>query len=370
MGGFNATSLSADLDSLEYNGVVQSGNIFDVLPTLEGSIYEKKIVIRNGKIDVTAFKGKELLWAKEHLEDAITEKLEDGQTIKKREDLGQGTNIVEEAIVNHIPYVPDDFNHIENTTIETGYVIVDKFGNEYVWVPVEDTRIFDGKINQKYDAYKDFVTDFNAMKNSIKIYGGFYIGRYEASNVNGKVATVKNNFAWNNIKWGESLKNPGNNGAYGLAKNVATTYNYSGFKSTLVYNSMWDATITFMNKSNDKNSLEYGNYNGSSFNVDNTDARGSKDDGKTFGYVANKSVNTRMLLTTGAVDRNCVKNIYDMAGNLSEWVIAPFNLNTNTVLVRGGEYSDLSNSVSIRYAVERNVSDSRVATGFRVALYI
>ena len=63
--------------TLEYNGVKQSGNIYDILPTLKSSKYKKKIKIKNGKLDVTAFKGKELVWAKEQLENAITEETDE-----------------------------------------------------------------------------------------------------------------------------------------------------------------------------------------------------------------------------------------------------------------------------------------------------
>lgn len=369
-GGFNATSLSADTEHLEYNGVVQPGNIFDIIPTLNGSIYEDKIKVRNGKIDVTAFKGKELVWAKEQLEDAITEELSEEEEKKKRADLGEGTNIVEEAIINNVPYVPDDFNHLAGTTVANGYVIYDSYGNEYVWVPVDDINKFAVKVPETYTSYEDIVTEFNSIRNSIGIYGGFYIGRYEASSQNGRVYSKKNMQPIINIAWGNSLKNPGDKGAYGLAKNVAKTYGYSQFKSTLLYNSMWDATITYMEKTNDRNSLNYGNYTSSSFNIDNTDARGSRNNGQTYEYVYSKSANTRMLLTTGATDRNSVKNIYDMAGNVSEWVVSPYNTATGTVSVRGGDYNELSNSISIRYAVEKNITTSSPNVGFRVALYL
>lgn len=369
-GSFNATSLSADIDSLEYDGVTHSGNIFDILPTLEDSKYEKKIKIRNGRIDVTAFKGKELVWAKEELEDAITEILSEEEKIKKREDLGEGTNIVEEAIINKIPYVPNEFNHLAGTTIENGYVIYDKNGNEYVWVPVKDTSIFDGKVPNSYKGYADIVNEFNSIRNSVKIYGGFYIGRYEASMVSGRVCTKRNLIPITNIKWGNSLSAPGVNGAYDLAKNVSKTYGYSQFKSTLPYNSMWNLTVEFMEKTNDKSSLNYGNYSSASFDIDNIEARGSRDSGKTFGYVASKSANTRILLTTGATDRNSVKNIYDMAGNVSEWVVSPYNPSIGTVVVRGGDYSELSNAVSIRYAVEKKITIQDSNIGFRVALYL
>lgn len=369
-GSFNANSLSADLDSLEYNGVVREGNIFDILPTLKGSKYQEKITIHGGKFDVTAFKGKELAWAKEHLDNAITEELTEKEQIEKRQDLGEGTNIVEEAIVNKIPYVPDEFNHLAGTTVDNGYVIYDKYGNEYVWVPVEDTTIFEGKVPPSYKGYTDIVNEFNSIRSSIAVYGGFYIGRYEASMVNGKVSSVRNAEPLTNIKWGDSLSAPGANGAYSLAKGVSKSYGYNEFKSTLLYNSMWAVTVSYLEKDEDTNSLAYGNYKSSSFNVENDDAKGSKNNGRTYESIYSKSANTSVVLTTGATDRNCIKNIYDMAGNVSEWVVSPYDPDIHTVVVRGGDCSELSNAVSIRYAVEKDVASSAYNVGFRVALYL
>ena len=35
------------------------------------------------------------------------------------------------------PYIPEGFEHVEGTEVDTGFVIEDKDGNQYVWVPVE-----------------------------------------------------------------------------------------------------------------------------------------------------------------------------------------------------------------------------------------
>ena len=36
------------------------------------------------------------------------------------------------------PYIPEGFTHVEGTEVDTGFVIQDAGGNEYVWVPVEN----------------------------------------------------------------------------------------------------------------------------------------------------------------------------------------------------------------------------------------
>lgn len=360
-GGFSSSSLNADINTLEYNGVVQSGNIFDILPTLRGSKYQKKVKVRNGRIDVTAFSGKELVWAKEQLEDAITE--EEEEVVNKRTDLGEGTSVIEEAILNKIPYVPYDFEHLKGTTIDDGYVIYDKYGNEYVWVPVSNYSYFENENQSNYS-----LNEFNAMRNSVLIHGGFYIGRYEASIVNNRVSSQRNMKPITNVGWGVSFSAPGAEGAYGLARTVSSSCKYAEFESTLVYNCMWDATVAFMGKTNDRNSLQYGNYNGAAFDIDNLDAKASRDNGKTYNTVSSKTVNSKMLFTTGAVNRNSVKNIYDMAGNLAEWVISPYN--KSKAYVRGSNYNEFSNSVSIRTTVEKELTTKSSEIGFRVALYL
>lgn len=368
-GNFSEYTLSANINGIYFNGEEQSGNIFSILPSLEASKFSDKIVVTNGKIDVSMLKKKYIEWAKEELGDnVITEEVVE-EVKEKRTDIGEGTNIIEQAMEYKIPYVPDNFNYIEGTTIENGYVIVDKFGNEYVWVPVKNVTTLNEKIFSNSENYKNLIEEFNTIKKSIALHGGFYIGRYEASNINGKVSSQKDMVPWINIKWGDSIEKPGENGAYGLAKNVAFSNGYSEFASTLLYDLLWDATLEFMGVSNDKDSLKYGNYNASGFDIENPKAKGSKDR-KEFESVTSKTINSRMLLTTGATTRNCKKNIYDIAGNVSEWVVSLNSLDGSSSISRGSDYYELSNSVSAGHAVEKNVLEQNSTIGFRVALYI
>lgn len=370
-GTFDEKSLKADLNTLEYNGSLQRGNIYTVIPSLSGSKYKKKIKIVSGKIDISEFKGKYLEWAKEELGNLAYNPEEEESEKNKVEietrELGEGTSLINRALNEKIPYVPDDFDYIEGTTIDEGYTIIDKFENEYVWIPVEDMTPFELESNTKMTGI--LVNNFNGIKESITKYGGFYIGKYEASLIDGKVSSKKNVIPLVNIKWGELTSKFGN-GAYSYARNVATINSYKKLKSTLLYDSMWTSTLNFMGISNDNNSVKYGNYNGANFNIDNKEARGSKDEGETFEYIASKSTNSRVLFTTGASDRNCIKNIYDIAGNVSEWTISLLNNNEETAITRGGDYYDLSNLLSAKYASEKSVLEESSTIGFRVALYI
>lgn len=116
-GNFSEHTLSANENTISFNGQEQTGNIFDILPTLEGSKFDDKIVITNGKIDVSNLKKKYIEWSIEELgNDVITEKIVE-KPKEKRTDIGEGTNIIEDAMENKIPYVPDDFKYIKGTTI-------------------------------------------------------------------------------------------------------------------------------------------------------------------------------------------------------------------------------------------------------------
>lgn len=368
-GTFDELTLNANLDTLEYNGTVQNGNIYTIIPSLKGSKYRKKIKVVAGKLDVNSFTGKYLKWAKEKIGDLVHNPEEDKSNEEQVEKrlLGEGTSLTDKASNEKVPYVPDEFNYVDGTTVEGGYTIIDNNNNEYVWVPVKDMSPFEVESNTKLTA--NIVTDFSKIKDSISKYGGFYIGKYEASLVDGKVSSIKNSVPITNIKWGDSITQVGS-GAYSYAKSVSLTNNYKKFKSTLLYDSMWTATLDFMGILNDKSGLEYGNYNGANFSIENKEAKGSKDGGESFDFLSSKATNERILLTTGATKRNCVKNIYDIAGNVSEWTISLLNNNDSTAIVRGGDYNDLSNLISAKYFLEKSTLEESSTIGFRVALYL
>ena len=137
--------------------------------------------------------------------------------------------------------------------------------------------------------------DYKNMIDSVRKYGGFYVGRYElGGSVSSPVVqddqTVLTETDWYNL--------------YKACK---------GFEDSSVYSRMmwgctWDAICLFINQHGDKvsltNSSSYGNHANSSGNaavvVDNTNKYGSKQ-------------------VTGYSDYWKANNIYDIAGNCYEW---------------------------------------------------
>ena len=149
--------------------------------------------------------------------------------------------------------------------------------------------------------FKAYMQDeYNAIIGSIKIKGGFYIGRYESSlsdSTNTTSATTGNIQSKRNVM-PTGADNSGTNRWYGLyAKQheYATVMNSSyqtNIKSAMIYGSMYDAVM-----------------NWALYGEDKTDA--SK--------VTNPSEPRNSKQATGTLETDKIKNIYDLGNNLREW---------------------------------------------------
>ena len=145
--------------------------------------------------------------------------------------------------------------------------------------------------------------------------GGFYIGRYEASYYDGKVASKKstrtdkeyeedapeNGMLWNYVSQEDALRE---------TKNM-----YTGI-STLLTGAAWDRTLGWLEETGVVTSFEivgdsssWGNYSDDEFS------------------------NTTSLINTGEYGETKRNNIYDLAGNLEEWTTEANN--TTLRVVRG-----------------------------------
>ena len=182
-------------------------------------------------------------------------------------------------------------------------------------------------------------TEFNNMIASVEKYGGFYIGRYETGNLSQeKLCVVKNNSDINNQTWYTMYKK---------AKGIAVNGNVT---SSMIWGSQWDAVMKWMYNSGNEEKKKYtydstgkGNYNGT---------------------------NGNKPIATGSIETYAVNNIYDMAGNVSDWTIEVYH--TNARINRGSEYrfdTGTSHPTSGRNEGWYSTS-SNDYIGFRVALYM
>lgn len=282
--------------------------------------------------------------------------------------------------------IPEGYIVSENSDeniVNKGLVVSDSRGNEYVWISctvdsssnklqykrtewgvekdgTDNSRAIkdeltlkdidvtysktdtDNGINEEIS--KEIVAQINAEKESIKKYGGYYIGRYEVGKDN-KTAVIKaEQEPYVNIKWSK---------AYELAKGIgggegATTYLCSSYS--------WDTAINFIQNTTGKNyATSIIGFNG---NWKSQEVKDSS--GKVI-----KPVNTAQRLNTGLTTALC--NIYDMGGNVGEFTTELNPGTSETVVLRGGYYSD-GNPAGYRWDTHSGNASSDC--GFRATLFL
>ena len=234
---------------------------------------------------------------------------------------GTDTKVPAEATAETAPYFPDNTFTKKEGTIDTGLVIQDASGNEYVWVVVPRTTAVYATTGLGKTTFTD--TDYTRIETDLKNYtstysvtsysdtwaadtdnvgwltsdeytelknkmlksvyenGGFYVGRYEAgigtnrtsieAQVNGKypvptTAPVSKADAY-----------PYTYVTRTQAQNLASKVNAGTKTSSLMFGLQWDLVIAFMhNKGNiadstlTSNSTTIGNYRDSVFQLSQT----------------------------------------------------------------------------------------------------
>ena len=143
-----------------------------------------------------------------------------------------------------------------------------------------------------------FVAEYKEMIESIRKYGGFYIGRYELSE-----AGVQNNQpTLTNTNW------------YNLYAKCKSLNASDKVETRMIWGCQWDVTMNWLISSGAKTSDEvnkdsstWGNY--SNYNTANNYTEG------TAGYEKNAG----SPQNTGSSENWKANNIYDLAGNVWEW---------------------------------------------------
>ena len=224
----------------------------------------------------------------------------------------------------------------------------------------------------------------NKMLKSVYENGGFWIGRYEAgaettvsSDDNGArgMKVQKDLYPYNYVR--EST-------AQELSSNLAVDPERT---SSLLFGVQWDLILKYIETSNvttndgtdeliteyliKSDSTKWGNYINAEFVITSDNAKVSSS-GSNYtdfkkGWIKKKG--TYSFLTTGASDKNCILNIYDLAGNYWEWTLEKSNNPDNPCVYRGGNcYGNGSSTpVSVRYFFDTLVSYNVI--GFRSSLY-
>lgn len=318
------------------------------------------------------------------------------------------------------PYLPDGYTRVPGTSLKTGLVIENTNGNQFVWVEVpkstevyktagiEITEFFEDDSNGAYtkieadlrEYVKEFNTradgfsDVNAIYNTIGLtesnytalkykmlksiysHGGFYIGRYETGLESGGRTESSSIDATPVIK---ANAYPYNFVTCSQANTLASRLKQTGYTTSLMFGIQWDLVMKYLQTNGisqeqdwlKTDSSEWGNYKNNTYTLTNSGAK--------YNHTANtwattipyeKLENSQVLMGSGANSGFCAQNIYDLAGNLSEWTynIAYDDTLSNYAGGNGGNYTLEGSEASASYYGAYNVRAGAKHVGFRVAL--
>ena len=366
-------------DNLKNQGILTNSNEFPLEVTVNG---EKKKIDANGNIIGSI------------------------QSLKTKGTVFNDTTTLEDTYGNQVT-IPKGFKIASDSATEvTGGIVIEDatytntIGSQFVWIPVGTgenaikkanketveielgrynfTKNSDGTIttSEYSGSYTEDTTashdssrgnaiakDIEKFKTSANSNHGYYIGRYEAGVVdyNSSVSTSNSN---NETNWtgytGDNIKlvckkeqQVWNYVTQNKASEVSRNMYGSGAKVTsdLINSYAWDTAIVFIQKcGTESNSSTY------SYTV------GLSSTSKS----APQTTGTNILKATSKVDKQC--NIFDMAGNCSEWTTETSSHSAYPCVLRGGIYSYSDFYTSNRN--NGNTSRGNSYNSFRPLLYL
>lgn len=279
--------------------------------------------------------------------------------------------------------VPKGFRYVEGETIKEGIVVEDEEGNQFVWIPVSDISNTDKnplKIDENLfviilgryikntnglltfeqvgkdfsdeteitigtTKYKELVNsrigvsstgsngknatsfDLEGFIKSVEKNKGFFYARYEASKgTDGKVKSKANQTAWTELTQIEA------------SNKSRTMYNTNNdVKTDLINSYAWGTVLNYITQIGGAN------------------------------YMYKNNITTSILKTGQSGDKIC--NIYDMAGNLSEWTTETAIENSQDMCTYiGGSVKYPENTMDSRFFADSASNDYSIS--FRTIMYI
>ena len=189
---------------------------------------------------------------------------------------------------------------------------------------------------------------------SIKKYGGFYIGRYETGGLSSTAVINKMNTDIGSQNW------------YTMYKKCLTLKgNNNNITTMMITGSLWDETLDWIVSSGatnsegttltyqlvGSNSTTFGNYYNATFNYIAKDAEMPT-------ATETKAISTSTRIPAGSAEYTKTNNIYDMAGNVWEWTTEAYS--TYNRVYRGGFYNYDGNfyPMAYRYSDDPDYYDS------------
>ena len=191
---------------------------------------------------------------------------------------------------------------------------------------------------QQGQSFRSEYSETEHYDNSVNENGGFYIGRYEASENNSIIEVKADKQPRNNISQTDALQK---------AKDMYTS---EEFTSSLLTGAAWDRTLGWLEETGAVRSIEI------------------VGDSKTWGNYSDDEFSTKSLINTGSKRETQKNHIFDLAGNVREWTTEAAS--SAYGVFRGGGYngagSDDPCSLRSNDSPDLTLSD----IGFRLALYL
>ncbi|MBQ2835337.1 MAG: hypothetical protein IJE68_00660 [Clostridia bacterium] len=310
------------------------------------------------------------------------------------------------------PYLPTGFIRVAGTTLESGLVIKDSKGNEYVWVEVPKSATVYGAEGLNITSFGD--AEYTAIETALKAYsveyrvredqpttyniiglspenytatknkmlksiyqnGGFYIGRYET----GILGSYRDYYSESTeeIPVIQANAYPYNYVTAFQAQSLAKSMDSGSYTSSLMFGLQWDLVMKYLetkgvftsSEDMETKGLTLGNYYDNTYYVTNPKAKYSLGTGTTTweNRPYEKYNKEAVYLTTGGNTTFSHQNIYDLAGNLAEWTFNIAFSGSTPIGGNGGDYLDTANNLA-NYCGNYNASTGLKQVGFRVTIY-
>ena len=206
------------------------------------------------------------------------------------------------------------------------------------------------------DFLMEMEIDFDKMLNSVATYGGFYIGRYETGDLSQATPVVKRtNTDINNQTWYTMWKK---------ARKLSGTS--AGVQ--MIWGIQWDETLKWLIDTGEKtyaeiasDSTSWGNYSNNGFTYYTSTSKATAEKESGFGE----------RIPTGGYEGTNANNIYDLAGNVSEWThISSYTGNNRSRYNYGGYYSSTGSDKPVESSISNSPYNKYKDRGVRVTLYI
>ena len=255
------------------------------------------------------------------------------------------------------------WNNITADDINKGIVVVDADGNEFVWIPITDASKFARSAfgetlaaTSTENAYWEdtTTTEYTNMVTSVTNNKGFYVARYEASaNSDSSKAQSKRGATTWNISQTDAITKSAN-------------YN-SALHSHLIYGIEWDSILNWLKG----NATISSSTSGETKTMELADLQTDSSSWGNYGTsTGNAATNSGSQQNTGTSEYWKANNIYDLAGNVSEWTQEKWSTDTSRAH-RGGDWGgDAGGFYPAASRSSDYANSTYYAPGFRAGFYL